>query len=161
MPREKTPTEWARQSDGIAGRWQEIERAALGAASLEIKTSVVSRLRSTVGADLKMSGVGKRGTRVGVRYDIKGFKNPTSLIRAFGPVHFVERGTKPHRIPKQRNRGRKRYAVIPGVGVRDNAMHPGSTGRFPWRRGVASSIGRAQQEFRDEIARQIRQAFHI
>jgi hypothetical protein len=41
------------------------------------------------------------GGRWGVRYDTKGFNNPTSLLRITGPFHLVEGDNKAHRINRR------------------------------------------------------------
>lgn len=48
------------------------------------------------------------GGKWGVRYDTKGFNNPTSLLRITGPFHLVESDTKPHIIHRKIGRGTAR-----------------------------------------------------
>lgn len=74
------------------------------------------------------------GGRWGVRYDIKGFNNPSALVRVYGPFHLVDSPTRPHEI-RPRRRGRrvgKRALAFNGV-VRASAQHPGTRGKesFP------------------------------
>lgn len=139
MPAYKTPEQFAKQAGGFAGQLQKAQRASMGKVGLHVKTVTLASLRVTVGPELRMSGIGKKGAKVGVSYDVKGYKNPSVLVRALGPVHLVERSTKPHRIPKQ-NRRKKKYAVVPGVGVREHANHPGTHGKRPWGRGVDAAL---------------------
>lgn len=157
----KSPDEWAQQADGFAGRLQKMQKTALTKASMEAKTILTSSIRQAVGPDMRMSGVGRRGAKVGVQWDIKGHTNPTSLVRATGPLHFVERSSRPHRIPKLRARGRKRYAVIPGVGVRASANHPGTKAKRPWARAVPLVAKAVPRVYAAELSAEIRKSFRI
>lgn len=112
---------------------------AVGKLAMVAKGIMVASIGSAIGPDMKMSGVGKSGAKVGVRYDVKGRKNATALLRAVGPLHLVERGTKPHRIEPRtdpgavtvgRHRdkhGRQKYAAY--------IVHPGMHGKYPWAKG--------------------------
>ena len=158
----KTPEQWAQQASGFQGRLQEAQRRAVGASALHVKKVVGASIAGAVGADMRMSGVGKKGVKVGVRYDVLGFQNPTARVYATGPLHLVERGTKAHRIPKQRGkRARKRLLVIPGVGVRMWANHPGTSGKYPWRRGVAAAAPATPRIFKAEIHRALKETFRL
>lgn len=115
-----------------------LERNMVLVAAQTVKTSVQSQLAAAGVENGKLRGVGKKGAKVGVRYDILGDK---ALVRATGPFQLIERDTKAHRIPKVRGaRARKRIVVIPGVGVRAWANHPGTKGKHPWAKGVAAAI---------------------
>lgn len=71
-------------------------RDAVGAAALAIKDTTLPLVRAATGGDGKLSGVGRNGAKVGVRYDVRGTVNATALIRATGPAQLVERDVKPH-----------------------------------------------------------------
>lgn len=103
-------------------------------AALLVKKSVQAELVSAGVQGGRMRGVGKKGARVGVRYDVKGTTNPTALVRATGPVHLLERSTRPHKITPK---GKKKVINIAGIGPRRFAMHPGTRGKHPWAKGVA------------------------
>lgn len=114
-------------------------------------------IQRDAGGDSRLSGVGKRGAKVGARFDQEAGR---FVIQATGPLVLIERNTKAHRIPKQRGaRARKRYAVIPGVGVRAYANHPGTRGKHTWER----SVPKAQREAVDTITQRsnavVRKAF--
>lgn len=115
-----------------------LERNMVLVAAQAVKTSVQAQMQAAGVENGKLRGVGKRGAKVGVRYDVLGDK---ALVRATGPFHLLERDTKEHRIPKVRGaRARKRVVVIPGVGVRAWANHPGTKGKHPWAKGVTVAI---------------------
>jgi len=119
-----------------------VEKTTKMAAELEaltVKTSVLAQLTAAGVKDLKLRGVGKKGARIGVRYDYTG---PSSaLVRATGPFHLIESDTVGHRIPKVRgSRARRRVVVIPGVGVRAFANVKGTKGKHPWAKGVAVAL---------------------
>ena len=110
----------------------------------------------SVTGDGRLSGVGKKGAKVGARYDVKGSTNPTALITATGPMQLIERDTKAHTIPKPRRRGRKRYAVIDGHAYA-SAQHPGTRGKRPfekgWRRAAPQAPAVFQAAVRDAVRR--------
>lgn len=100
--------------------------------------TVVRAVRKQLAQDAPSGrlNVGKRGQRVGVRYDLH--SDNEVIVRMTGPAHLLERNTKAHQIPRERKtkRAKKRYAVIPGVGVRAWANHPGTKGKHTFERGV-------------------------
>lgn len=114
-------------------------KRGINAAALHTKRSVEAEMASA-GVGKRLSGVGTRGARIGVRYDVKGTDNPVALVRATGPFHLVERSTKAHAItPKKRGRrvaARKKALNIPGVGARASAQHPGTRGKHAFAKGV-------------------------
>ncbi len=61
-------------------------------------------LRGGVAAGLRRGGALPRasGAKWGARYDIKGTRNPTALIRYVGPVHWAFSGTEDHFIVASR-----------------------------------------------------------
>lgn len=116
-----------------------LEHRMVEIAALTVKKSVQAQMQAAGVDNGKLRGVGKKGAKIGVRYDFGGQK--TALVRATGPFHLLERTNKAHRIPKVRGaRARKRVVVIPGVGVRAWANHPGSKGKHPWAKGVAAAL---------------------
>lgn len=144
MPTVSTPEQFAHKVGRLPTHLQKAARAGTEAMALEVKRTVERQLRSAgVPPGGRLRGVGRRGVRVGVRYDVAGFENPTAFVRMFGPAHLVESPTRPHQIPRAtrvgrgRRRGQRRYVVIPSVGVRSRVMHPGTRGKYPWRIGVA------------------------
>lgn len=128
------------------GRVGTVGKAALGAKKVH-----ESSIRAIVG-DMHMSGVGKSGSRVGVRYDMRTSAGGASaVIKATGPLHLIERNTA-GRVIRSRHGGRGRprrgfigpvgtsggqRAVlnIPGIGYRRSARHPGTRGQHPWEKG--------------------------
>lgn len=108
-------------------------------ASLAVKNSVLAQMQVAGVDGGKLRGVGKKGAKIGVRYDIAGKR---SLVRATGPFHLLERPTKAHRTPKEAKSGRAKRKVvnIPGVGVRAWANVAGTKGKYPWAKGVAAAM---------------------
>lgn len=142
----KTPAEFARQAGRFPTILEKATRAGVESMAREVKKDVEGQLRRAgIPSGGRLRGVGRRGARVGSRYDVTGFQNPTALVRMFGPAHLIEGPTRPHQIPRAsrisrgRRRGQRRYVVIPGVGVRSRAMHPGTRGKYPWKFGVAKA----------------------
>lgn len=130
-----SPLVAARKFEQLAKGMAGLQRETLNQAGLIVKRSVETQIAVAGAPSGKLRGVGKKGARIGVRSDSIG--TGSVLVRATGPIHFLESNTKPHRIPKEQGgRSRRRIVVIPGVGVRAFARHPGTRGKHPWAKGV-------------------------
>jgi hypothetical protein len=151
----RSPAELRRKLDRLGDEFADIPLSAVREGSQIIKTAVTRR------APARLSGVGKRGAKIGVRYNVGNFGGEAkSLIHATGPFHLIERDTKAHRIPKERGRrARKRYAVIPGVGVRAWAKHPGTKGQHPWAKGLLAARPAVQRVLESKAAHALRRIF--
>src|SRR5687768_13793178 len=131
------------KTNRMVGELGRLETNTVKIAALAVKTSVLSQLQVAGVTDGKLRGVGKRGAKIGVSFTVTGH---TAIVKATGPFPLIESDTKAHRIPRERGkRGRKRYAVIPGVGVRAFANHPGTKGKHPWRKGVIAAQPAAEK----------------
>lgn len=109
------------------------EREGLNKAALFTKT-VIQREIEAVAPGRRMRGVGLRGARVGAGYKVGPH---TAIVQARGPLHLLERGTKPHEITNRKRR--KKKGMTTPYGVRKRVMHPGTRGKYPWRKGVAKA----------------------
>lgn len=120
-------------------------RAAINAAALAVKDVTTPLVRAATGGDMKLSGVGRKGgAKVGVRYDVKGTRNATAIVKATGPAHLVERDVKPHPVASRyapRKIGRTRAARLQGIAA------GGATGVGWNRRAVISFNGREGKAF--------------
>lgn len=173
-------------------------RRAVQASAAVTKLAVMMNLGST-GRPITMSQLGTRAKRdehgrvvagtarrgrhkIGVRYDIKkSAKNYTALVRAYGNMHWLERGTQGHWIPKaayQRSllkRGdvsglrraeakanqRITMKMTRGDGgyVTGPIWHPGSRGTRPWSRGIALARRQTEPVFAAELQKGMRRIF--
>lgn len=135
-----------RKAAKIAVDLQDSDLTRVKAASQIIKKAVERRaprrLRNVGGKARRAKG----GSRIGVRYNVGNFGGDAkSKVFAYGPFQLIERDTKAHRIPRPTvGRGRNKRAntrriLIPGVGWRSAARHPGTKGQRPWRKGVMAS----------------------
>jgi hypothetical protein len=126
----------------VAGRMRAVEestakgmRVTVTAAAMKAKVAI------SAGAPASLRGVGK-GAKLGVRYTLSGGEvSPSAKLKATGPWQLIEENTSPHIIrPKRRSkskgRGAKGAIVIPGIGARAYAHHPGTKGKHPWAKGV-------------------------
>lgn len=131
----------------MTAEFGQARKVAVERAAFEAKKVIASEIRSATG-DMRMSGVGTKGARVGVRYDMKGTENPTALVRATGPLHLVERPVKPHVIaPKKRGRGKRKKAVTTPYGPRASVQHPGvQNPKRPWSKGKQQAEPRVKRE---------------
>lgn len=127
-------------------------------AALFVTTTIRSEIRSATG-DMRLSGAGRRGARVGAKYDIKGTRNPTALISATGPLHLIERDTQPHDVPRSRSRGRRRYVAF-GGGVYSRATASGgSRGKHPFEKGWKRAGPQTPEIFQREVREAVRKAW--
>lgn len=129
------------------------ERAGVNQSALAITNTLRDYIRAASGGDMRLSGVGRRGAKVGARFDVKGTTNPTALIRATGPLHLVEGNTSAHRIPREgrRRRGRARVVVVNGHPYA-YVNHPGTWGKRPWARGSAVGIPKGIRAWSDVMS---------
>lgn len=152
MGSSRSPAELASKLRNAGGAIDGAAKDGVAKAALMVKTNVVAEMRGVT----RLRGVGKRGAKVGVRYDIKGTGNPTALIRMTGPAQLLERDTRPHEI---KPRGKKKAINIPGIGPRASAHHPGTKGKHPWARGLARSLPKVGEVMRREQAESLRRFF--
>lgn len=106
----------------------------------------------------RLSGVGRSGARLNIRYDLKGHGlNTTALVRATGPFHLLERPTKAHTIaPRRGRRGGGKRAVVTPYGPRASVQHPGTSGKHPFEKGVNASLPAIRAELRGAFAAVVR-----
>jgi len=153
--------DFARRLDRLGSTVRKAQRPAVTSAALAAKKAQLEVMRTDTGGDLRLSGVGRRGARVGVRFFVQGDRE--ALVRATGPVHFVAHPMSPHRIPRQRSaRGRRRYVIVPGAdrgGVRSSAQHPGTRGKNTWRRGRRKASVAVENEVVEKMGKAIAQGF--
>lgn len=127
--------------DRLADDLEDVPYAAINQGSMIAKSAVLGFATVASGGDRRLSGVGRRGARVGVRYNIT--RQPDgakSLIFATGQFHLMERDTKAGvRQRKRRSRRSKTYGPTPGY------YHPGTRGKHPWARGIASVAAKLER----------------
>ena len=126
--------------------------SAVGASALTVKRNVEALTPK------RLRGVGKKGARIGVKYDIKGFGNPTALVRAYGPFHLYERDVKRHQVGVRAKAG---LMTLPGdsQAAYGPFMAGGSKGKHSWEKGVAMSIPISRQVFRRALSASLRSSF--
>lgn len=122
-------------------------RKAIIKGATELKQGVQRRLPPSG----RLRGVGKRGARIGVRYDLKG--DEAAVVKAVGPLHLLERDTKPHLIePKKRRSKGGRAAVRLADGeFRTAVQHPGTKGQHPFEKGIDDARPKAVRAMANPI----------
>lgn len=94
--------QFAAKMERAARRMAFAERQGVTEACKAAKVTMLSSAR-TAGINGRLSGVGAKGARVGVRYDVKGVDNPVGIVQWYGPIHLAAFGTKAHDIkPKKK-----------------------------------------------------------
>lgn len=131
------PTELAGRLQATAAGMRVASRQAVGAGALVVTNAVRAEIAAkTTGGVLR--GVGRSGAKVGAKYDVKGAANPTALVRATGPLHLLERDTKPHAMPKAGRKRRGSYKTP--FGPKAAVSHPGTKGKHPFEHGVEAGL---------------------
>lgn len=142
-----TPAQFAVKMNRAAEAVRTADRRITTQAAMIVKKSAQAQL--AIAAPRGRLNVGKKGQKVGVRYDLR--SDTEAVVRMTGPAHLLERDTKPHQIPREfKGRGRSRTRnikklSIPGVGVRMSATHPGTKGKHPWEKGVAAGLSAVER----------------
>ena len=139
---------------------QELQRAQVRGvqkAALQVTRGIRSEVRSATGGDNRLSGVGKRGTRVGAKYTVTGSVNPTAFIKATGPMQLIEHPTSPHEIkPKARRRGKNKALRFDSGNFARSAKHPGTRPYRPFERGYLKTRDSTGRTYDAEVQRAIR-----
>jgi hypothetical protein len=150
-------------------------------AALHVTTEIRDATRRATGGDSRLSGVGKSGAKLGAKYKIYGWSNPTAYITATGPYHLLERDTSPHRIIPRGRRVSKRWenAVRKGRLPADSkkiflggkkalafngrlyssVQHPGSAGKHTFERTWKRVAPDTPKIFEREVEAELRKAW--
>jgi hypothetical protein len=147
----RTLADLAASAARMPAELQKAQRRGVQQAALLTTRTIRAEIRAATGGDMRLSGVGRRGARVGARYDIKGVENPTALITATGPLHLIERPTRPHLITPKR---RKALRFKDGS-FSMSAESRGTRGRQPFGRGVKKAAPQTGALFDREIQKAI------
>ena len=166
----RTVEELAQNLNSIGKHITSARNDALNAMGAHAKNVILDSARQVV-PDLRLSGVGKGGARINVRYT-RAIEHV--LVKATGPWQFIEYDTKPHVITSKGLRGTRKSraaAVTAGTPLRRRTKasptrlningsfrayvkHPGTKGQHPFRDGAK----RAQPELPQVAAKVYRQA---
>jgi hypothetical protein len=122
------------------------------------RTEANAVARDVTGGDMVLSHMGRKGARLGMRYDVteQGRTVTMKLVPA-GPWILTARGAKPHTIPRatrrrRRGGGNARFVFGPSYQhpVRGPIEHPGTSGKDSIGRALARMRTRAPRDFHDE-----------
>lgn len=141
-------------------------RVGVEKACLAGKNVMLSSMTAALGGN-RLSGVGRNGAKVGVRYTVVGYQNPVGIIKYTGPVHLANSGTRPHEIlPRSRQttaKGNRRRGSARALSPAGNpwaaasADHPGTPGKKFAERAEKIVLRQTpriiQQEVRSHLAR--------
>jgi hypothetical protein len=146
----------------LAGRMVKVEksiknagRPAAAKAGGILQQSTARTIKSASGGDSRLSGVGRKGAKVGSRYVVSSEPNgdATAVVRATGPLHFIENDTKAGaRYRRRRGRGG-------AAGPTKPMMHPGTKGQRPFERGIAAGRPAAVKALRSAFTDAVRKGF--
>lgn len=122
-----------------AAELRRAERTAVTKGLQELKQGVERRLPPSK----RLRGVGKKGARIGARYDLTG--ENSGIVKAIGPLHLLERDTKPHDITpkKRRAKGGKAAVRLADGSFRASVQHPGTKGQHPFEKGIDDATPKA------------------
>lgn len=151
----------------VAAALPSAERTAVDKAALMVVGEIRDRIRQASGGDMRLSGVGRSGAKVGAYYKMYGGNvNPQAWIKASGALPLIENDTPPHVIlPRggrrsakgRRLRGKK--ALKFGGGFYSRAVHPGTRGKRPFARGVEAGAKKTGEVYQRVFAQEIRKAW--
>lgn len=129
MGTSRNPAEFSRKITNLATVTQRSAKEAVAQGALTTKEIIIAEAASKgVSSTSKIAG-----GRWGVRYDIKGFNNPSALVRIWGPFHLVDSPTKAHKITPRRGRRRSgKQAVSFDSSAYASVQHPGTPGKQIW-----------------------------
>lgn len=124
------------------------EQRAVRKSALAVTGGVRDEIRAATG-DMRLSGVGRRGAKVGARYTVAGAK---ATIRATGPLQLIERPTRPHPIaPRKRRNGKRKALRLADGRFVASVQHPGTRGKYPWSKGIEKTRGKSRATFEAEV----------
>lgn len=138
----KTVGQFAKDMKRLPAQVEKATKDGIGKGALIVVTEQRRRIRAITG-DGRLSGT-RKNARVGVNYKVRDSAQGTyARIQATGPMPLIERDTPAHKIPRRNARlrrrvgsaSRRKVVVIPGVGVRASAKHPGTRGQHPFEKG--------------------------
>lgn len=156
---------------------EDAQHKGVRAAALAVTGAIRGEIGSATGGSMRLSGVGRKGARVGARFQMEGgLGEPAALIKATGPLQLIERDTAAHsiiprgwRVSRKWGRLAAKGAVDPsrpvylgkgkvlkiGDGFRMFADHPGTKGKHPFEHGWR----KRRDEVPAIVQEKIRQAF--
>ncbi len=158
MGHSSSPIQAARKFNHLAKELREVPRSAVGASALLVKRHVMS-----IAPDRLRNAGKKGGAKLSVTYVVHNDiadGDAFAYIRAQGPWPLIESDTKQHAIaPKRKRAKRGRVAVKTPTGFYARVQHPGTKGKHPWAKGVATARPRVQAEFRKTLPTALRKVF--
>lgn len=131
-----TLASFARKAHTAGDSLRQAQTVGVRQAALDGKRLVQSAWAAAGVNGGRLRGVGKRGAKLSVGFDMRPGPSPSALLKARGPAHLIESNTRPHDIKPRKKKGRA--VVIPGVGPRARAHHPGTRGKHPWRNAMSA-----------------------
>lgn len=137
-------------------------RDTLRAAAAEAKAAQLDVMKADAGGDLVLGRVRSgRGAKIGASTSVSLMGDKfTATVKATGPVPLLANTIPAHAIPKAGGRARRRKVlVIPGVGVRESAHHPGTKGKDTWNRGREKAQPRVTRVVTNRTDKSVKRAF--
>lgn len=130
-----------------------VAHAGVVAGTKVMRDSIVAELGSVTHGTGRLSGVGKKGTRLGVRTIV----GTQGIVTATGPWQFIEGDTRRHDVRPKRRRGKKALSI--GGGAYASAKNTGgSKGKHPFAKGTIAGqplVGAAFQAAEDAALREV------
>lgn len=123
------------------------------------RTDVTAIARAVTGGDGVLSHMGRKGARLGMRYDVEQRGRLVFMkLGPAGPWMLTQKGAKAHQIPRTlRRRGKPRFVMGSGYShpVRAPIQHPGSPGRDSVQRAFVRIRQHASENFHDAYVQQL------
>lgn len=139
--------QFAQQCRTFSGELAKAQKAAATKAAQGLTDRVNANTRA-VAASGVLSGVGKRGAKVGAKTEP--LRVGSAIVKATGPYQLIERDTAGHREPRA-GRAKRRVLLIPGVGYRRSVHHPGTKGKHPFEKAIGAYGPQVPKVFQTEV----------
>jgi len=124
------------------------------------RTNVTAVAREVTGGDGVLSHMGRRGARLGMRYEVEQRGRLTFIkLAPAGPWMLTQKGAKGHTIPRSSRRRNAKPRFVMGAGyshpVRGPIHHPGAGGKDSIQRAFARVRRDASKDFHAAYVEQL------
>jgi hypothetical protein len=150
--------------DRYAALQKGVEKTGVAGAAKAVSTAITAEVLAQTHGTARLSGVGKKGARLGVRTVITSNR---AVITATGPWQFIEGDTRKHDIsPRGRRTGKRGRALkgakaltIGGEFYASAKNTGGSKGKRPFAKGTVAGEPAAKAAFEVAETAALREVF--
>lgn len=139
----------------VTGAAQKAQKIGVQRAAMVMKTVHIAGLNADAPGG-RLRNVGKKGTKLGVKYTMHGgANNPSAIVEATGAWPILNNPTKAHLI-----RSKKGRTLNLGNGLfRASAQHPGTHGKRTWQKAQPKALVEGTKELNKTMIIAVQKAF--